>query len=132
MSEFTINRIIIGIGSNTDTADTAVRSAMEWCSETFSNTLASSVYTTAPVGMKAIAAGRDYCNGVIAAETLLSKEDVIDSLKNYEINHGRDISSRSSGIVPIDLDLVVYNDMILRPMDFERDYFRRGFEEIKI
>lgn len=127
-----MNRIAIGIGSNSDNADSSVNSAIVWCSEIFSNVVASSVYITDPVGKKAISVGRRYSNAVIVGNTPLSKDEIITSLKDYENNHGRTLASRSTGIVTIDLDLVIYNDEILKPTDINRDYFRLGFEEIGI
>ena len=127
-----MNRIAIGIGSNSHNADNSVKSAIVWCSEIFYNVVASSVYITDPVGKKAISVGRRYSNAVIVGNTPLNKDEIITSLKVNENNHGRTLSSRSTGIVTIDLDLVIYNDEILKPTDINRDYFRLGFEEIGI
>ena len=48
----------------------------------------------------------------------------------YELNAGRDESARRRGDVPIDIDLMIWNGIVLRPRDMEREYFLRGFREL--
>lgn len=50
-----------------------------------------------------------------------------DHLKHYEISAGR---VRGAKNVLIDLDLVVFDGKIVRPVDFSRNYFSIGYREL--
>ena len=62
--------------------------------------------------------------------TDLSIEEIRMILKSIECELGREIDDKISGIVKIDIDLVRYNDVILKPRDYKRDYFRRGLQQL--
>ena len=44
--------------------------------------------------------------------------------------YGRTQVDTLEGIIPIDLDLVIWNQHIKRPKDFERHYFNQGYREL--
>lgn len=131
MKESASNTIVIGIGSNADAAHRNVHNAVEWCRKTFIDMNASSIYSTLPFGKKATAVGLGYFNCVVKARTILDAGSVEQLLKDYESAHGRDLENRRKGIVPIDLDLVMYGNYVLRPQEIDRDYFSRGFNELE-
>lgn len=124
------HRAVIGIGSNTADSKVNVEAAIAWCAGYFSAVDYSSVYSTRPYGAKACAVGYDYTNAVVIAITDMEAADVNDALKHYETEHGRDSGSRASGIVTIDLDLVIYDDKVLRPQEINREYFAKGYNEL--
>lgn len=115
----------ISIGSNHADKYANVVAALAWLGQTFHDVRASSIYLTAPVS----GVGEDYCNAV--AICMVQKpdgaEEVTRRLKMYEAAHGRTPQS-----VTIDLDLVIYDGEILRPKDFQREYFKRGFAELGV
>lgn len=115
--------MVISLGCNSSDKYIRVATALEWLKETFQEVRSSSMYTTAPI----CGIGDDYCNAVAICQcaTECGPTYVTDMLKEYERTHGR-----TSHTVTIDLDLVMYNDDILRPKDFKREYFQRGFKEL--
>ena len=50
--------------------------------------------------------------------------------KKWEKQCGRDEEAKKHGIVPIDLDIVIWNDTVLRPKELSRDYFITGYRQI--
>ena len=86
---------------------------------------ASDSYLTAGVGEKSV--GLTYCNAVFELATELSAGELACVLKEYEVLRGRRHGERQ---VVIDLDLVVFNGDVLRPLDFVRSYFSRGYEAL--
>ena len=52
-------------------------------------------------------------NAVAVCESEHSHNDLNDMLKQYEINCGRSKESKLNGVIPIDLDIVIANDIIL-------------------
>lgn len=125
-----LHRVVIGIGSNTADSRANVEEAVGWCKMFFNTTVCSTLYSTRPYGAKACSVGFDYTNAVVIATTDLDAKTVNESLKRYETQHGRDSVSRVSGIVTIDLDLVIYDDMVMRPQEINREYFAKGYKEI--
>ena len=130
MIEARLHRAVIGIGSNTADSRANVEAAVAWCISQFNTVVCSSVYSTRPYGAKACAVGFDYTNTVVIAMTEKGAGTINDMLKSYEAEHGRDSNSRTSGIVTIDLDLVMYDDNVMRPQEIDREYFAKGYREI--
>lgn len=85
----------------------------------------SATYRTDGVGAKS--AGMIYHNAVIELLTPLDSLKLNAELKHYEDIGGRD---RSTPIISIDLDLVVYDDEVLRPGDFSHSYFLTGYRQL--
>ncbi|MDE7145874.1 MAG: hypothetical protein K2O30_06970 [Duncaniella sp.] len=51
-------------------------------------------------------------------------------MKSWESDHGPTQGATFEGIIPIDLDLVIWDSRIMRPKDFERHYFNQGYREL--
>lgn len=74
------------------------------------------------------ALGDCYANIVISGTCHKSADEWIMAAREYETNHGRTPLSKSLGIMPVDVDLVTFDNSILKPQQFHRPYFRRAFE----
>lgn len=64
-------------------------------------------------------------NVLAIAETDFAPEEVIEKIKQIERAVGRTPRDKYMGKVIIDIDLLKYNDKILRPEDFEREYVQQ-------
>lgn len=100
---------------------------MKWLNGRFYIKSASIVYSTPEIS------GRfaEYSNAVTIAYTHMSQPEIIKALKSYECHNGRTKSSKASGRVTIDIDLIAYDDSILRPKELNRNYFTIGWNQIK-
>jgi 2-amino-4-hydroxy-6-hydroxymethyldihydropteridine diphosphokinase len=87
----------------------------------------SDIYDTPPFS----GVGSDYVNTVVAISTDLTLETIDALCKEYERHEGRDDTCRSRGIVPIDMDVVIYGDTIVRPHEVSRYYFQQGYCSLK-
>ena len=119
-------RVIIGIGSNTADRHAMMHQAVAFLVTVLDRTVVSEIYPTEPEGQ----ACHPYLNAVIMGETDLEREALCKILKSYEQANGRTDSGKLQDIVPIDLDLVVDGDEVLRPEDFKRQYFTIGYNRI--
>ena len=54
----------------------------------------------------------DYLNGVVKIETRLNPNDLLAELQNIELQQGR-VRSERWGARPLDLDIVLYGDLVL-------------------
>ena len=66
----------------------------------------------------------DYYNQLLFGTTDLSVEQLIEALKQIEINMGRTQTAREQGIVCIDLDLMLYDEQRYHLRDWERPYIQ--------
>ncbi|WP_289712702.1 2-amino-4-hydroxy-6-hydroxymethyldihydropteridine diphosphokinase [uncultured Muribaculum sp.] len=119
--------IILSVGSNTKSSRWRVKNALKWLNGCFYIKSASIVYSTPEIS------GRfaEYSNAVAIAYTHMSQPEIIKALKSYECHNGRTKSSKASGRVTIDIDLIAYDDSILRPKELNRNYFTIGWNQIK-
>lgn len=118
-----MNNIVICIGSNQERHN--VENALLWLSELFEESVYSSIYETPAVNC----GGRNYHNSVLRGRTNTSHEELNELIKEYELSCGRDSNARQKGLVPIDIDIVIYNDEIIRPWDYRQNFFKIGFLE---
>ena len=121
-----MNRYVISIGSNSADRDIQLAKAIDWLSSIAKSIKASSVYCTEAINQ----VDNEYMNAVAICESEHSHNDLNDMLKQYEINCGRSKESKLNGVIPIDLDIVIANDIILRPVDYNREYFKIGWNKL--
>lgn len=116
---------IISIGSNFGNREKNVRNAIEWLSSNDDVIIIkrSDIYETPEV----YGNGSAYINAVAEIGTSLSLGLLTDRVKKFEISSGRNSECRDLGLVPIDIDIVVWNQEVIRPKDFSCDFFKIGY-----
>ena len=122
---------IISLGSNLPIAEAEAKlaAAQSFLRDLLSDDiLFSSQYSTPGVGS---GVGKTYVNSVAFGLTSLTEEQIIPALKAYEIDNGRDLETKRQGIVPIDIDLLIFGENIIKPRDLSQSYVTRGLREIK-
>ena len=77
-----------------------------------------------------LGSGSPYCNVVLEIETPKCETELEVMFKDYEFRAGRTSQRRERGEVPVDIDIVIWDDRIRRPLDFNSAYFRKGFSQI--
>ena len=101
-------RVYISIGSNTQ-REHYIRSGVRALAENFLSLTLSPVYESESVGFD----GHNFYNLVAAVETDLSPQDVDKLLKKIEDENQRDRSGPRFSGRTLDLDLLLYDDVIL-------------------
>ena len=122
-----MNSIVITIGSNSRDRQWQVEHAIEWLNKFLSSTRVSSIYNSEADNHR----DPDYLNAVLAGECKLDFESIQKKVKEYESVCGRTPASKLEGNVPMDLDIIIWNDEIIRPDDYKKEYFQTGWNEIK-
>lgn len=69
-----------------------------------------------------------FSNQLARFSTPLSAEEVRLLLKGVEKAHGRTPEDKAQGIVKLDLDLLMYDDTVLKPEDMSREFVKAGME----
>ncbi|MEE8340342.1 MAG: 2-amino-4-hydroxy-6-hydroxymethyldihydropteridine diphosphokinase [Xanthomonadales bacterium] len=103
----------IGLGSNLANPGAQLREALLYLEETAGIELRkiSGIYRTAPWGKRDQA---DFLNAVTMIETELQPGELLDVLLQIEQQMGRDRSVGRWGPRCIDLDLLTYNDLVMK------------------
>lgn len=69
-------------------------------------------------------------NQVVSLKTSLSAEELRTVLKGIEQAQGRLPEDKAQGIVKLDIDLLKYDEVILKPNDMEREFVMEGIRQI--
>lgn len=67
-----------------------------------------------------------YQNQIVRATCDADYENFLRTTKGVEAVLGRKPEHKEQGIVPIDIDIVVFDGNVMRPLDYQSDYYRQG------
>lgn len=113
-----LNKIILSLGSNRESEANIRQSDELLCSYLTSVTFSEAVYTEA-VGLPE---GGVFLNQVAIGYTEEQPETIRQALKQMERQLGRTPEGKAKGCIPIDIDLLQWNELVLKPADLEREY----------
>lgn len=117
----TSNRIILSLGSNQN-RERNMDWAVEFLENAFDHIFFSERIETPPCG--SLTGSSPFLNQIAITYTSLNIEDLTLCLKTIEKKIGRCPEDKSKGIIPIDIDLLQWNETILKPEDMQRDYIQ--------
>lgn len=122
-----MHKAFVSIGSNVADAEILIHHALKSLSDISVSYEVSSIYQTEALnGIDA-----HYMNCVVYLKTEFDFESLTKRLKDIESEFGRTPDSKSKGLIELDLDIVVFDDNIIRPKDFCYDYFKIGYGQLK-
>ena len=94
----------------------------------FPNIRFSKEMTTEAIGDKFLS---PFSNQVARLETSLTIEEIRNLLKKIEKDNRRLPEDKEQGIVKLDIDLLTFDDLILKPNDMEKDYVLEGISSLQ-
>ncbi|MCP4494903.1 MAG: 2-amino-4-hydroxy-6-hydroxymethyldihydropteridine diphosphokinase [Gammaproteobacteria bacterium] len=103
-----MSKVYVSLGSNMDRLANIEKSVMA-LREVFGELKLSPVYSSAAVGFD----GDDFLNLVVGLESALTVQQVVAKLRGIEDGLGRDRSQPRYSSRPIDLDILMFDDLIL-------------------
>lgn len=121
-----IHSCLICMGSNLERR-TRMASARAALSEAFPDIRFSPELETEAIGSRFLS---PFSNQLGRFSTPLSAEEVRCLLKGIEKAHGRTPEDKAQGIVKLDLDLLVYDDTMLKPEDMERWFVKHSCQSL--
>ncbi|MBD5173496.1 MAG: 2-amino-4-hydroxy-6-hydroxymethyldihydropteridine diphosphokinase [Bacteroidales bacterium] len=119
------HKVYLSIGSNHENCSAFVQQAAERLKSTLSDWKMCHPYKTKAIN----GLGADYLNAVAVGNWLGDKESLNKICKSIELDLGR-THDRMSHSVEIDIDIVCFDGEVLRPVDYSREYFSKGFNEL--
>ncbi|MDE6842635.1 MAG: 2-amino-4-hydroxy-6-hydroxymethyldihydropteridine diphosphokinase [Muribaculaceae bacterium] len=125
-------KVTLSLGSNCGDRRTMLSHAIEWLEGRLGAMETSDFYETSaladkegrcthPTYMNAVVRGIYYGDGAAALQT---------EAKQYEEAVGRDAEARLRGCVPIDIDVVISDGIVLRERDAASRFFTIGLEQL--
>ncbi|MDE6558844.1 MAG: 2-amino-4-hydroxy-6-hydroxymethyldihydropteridine diphosphokinase [Muribaculaceae bacterium] len=120
-------KYVISLGSNCGFREQHLLHALNSLAEISDSIYSSTHYESPALGGSA----PHYLNAVAEIETPIPLDDLNRYLKQLEVAEGRDSEARAEGRVPLDADVVVVDDEVIRPKDYSQFFFKRGFEELR-
>ena len=94
----------------------------------FPNIRFSKEMTTEAIGDKFLS---PFSNQVAKLETSLTIEEIRNLLKKIEKDNRRLPEDKEQGIVKLDIDLLTFDDLILKPNDMEKGYVLEGISSLQ-
>lgn len=117
----------LSFGSNCGDRRKMIEDALSWAAEILFPAESSHIYETPELHGQ----GAPYLNAVLKGNTSLTMEELNQKLKKYELEAGRDSECRKLGKVPIDIDIVIWENTIIREKDFSSQFFQIGYTSIR-
>lgn len=121
-----MNDCIIGIGSNIG-ADTNILEMLKFLAGDVEIVQVSQMVQTKPIG---ITGQPDYTNGAVCIRTEMDLETLSSYLKKLEDQMGRDRRQKKYGSRNIDLDILIWNNAVVDPDYYTRDFLRNSAAEL--
>lgn len=123
-----LNKIILSLGANNN-SEINIAAADDLLRSNFVSIHFSEPVYTEPIGD--IKTGL-FLNQVAIAYTSNYPDEINKILKQVERALGRTPESKEQGIIPIDIDLLQWNEQVLKPDDLQRDYVRSLLRTLSI
>lgn len=118
--------VVISLGSNCGLRKENVEAATRFLGTVLTEMRASSIYETPEIhGLPHL-----YMNAVLEGNFSGEFDELHEMCKIYEKENGRDENARNRGDVPIDLDIVTWDEEIIRPRDFSMEFFKIGYRQL--
>lgn len=73
-----------------------------------------------------------FCNQLGVFSTTFSIEEVKIRFRKIEKLAGRLPSDKIMEVVKLDIDLLKYDETILKPNDLQRDYIKKGLDDLEV
>ncbi|MEM7027763.1 MAG: 2-amino-4-hydroxy-6-hydroxymethyldihydropteridine diphosphokinase [Pseudomonadota bacterium] len=108
--------VYLGIGSNID-RENNIRGGLHVLAERFGKLLISPVYRCTSVGFD----GEDFYNLVVSFITHKTIDEIIDETKKIEFNYGRKRNETRYSSRTLDIDLLLYGDVVDPKYDIPRE-----------
>lgn len=118
--------VTISIGSNCGDRKGSVVKAIQWLETILMQIRCSEVYET-PC---ALHEGKPYINAVMEGFFSGDAFQLNDLLKEKEREMGRSEKCREKGDVPIDIDIVICDNVVYKPWDYRQKFFNIGYSQI--
>ena len=123
----TINTCILCMGSNFE-RDIHLNAARKALKEQFSGISFGKEIETEAIGEIYLS---PFSNQIAKFETTLAPDEIRSIFKDIEHQNGRLPEEKALGIVKLDIDLLSFNNLVLKPEDLHREYIQKELSNLE-
>ena len=123
----TINTCILCMGSNFE-RDIHLNAAQKALKEQFSGISFGKEIETEAIGEIYLS---PFSNQIAKFETTLAPDEIRSIFKDIEHQNGRLPEEKALGIVKLDIDLLTFNNLVLKPEDLHREYIQKELSNLE-
>lgn len=116
---------LLSLGANTPNKREAITNAIKAIGQIASITAQTPIYETPAEGS---IVAQPYANALLLITTAGEYATLRETFKNWEKETGRTPQSKLQGIVPLDIDIIKWNDTLLKERDMEYEYMKKGLQ----
>lgn len=116
---------LISLGSNTPDKHTILADTINRIKELAEVTAQTPIYETDAEGNITAA---PYANALLQISTDTDYDTLLGTFKSWEQAAGRTRQSKLQGIIPLDIDIISWNDTLLKERDMQFAYMQRGLK----
>lgn len=116
---------LLSLGANTTDKREAITNAIKAIGQIASITAQTPIYETPAEGS---IVAQPYANALLLISTSSEYATLRETFKTWERNAGRTPQSKLQGIVPLDIDIIKWNDTLLKERDMEFEYMKKGLQ----
>ncbi len=120
-----MNKALISLGANHNNRIETLKQTIEIIKQDVKITACTPVYESNAEGKST---DKIYANALLLIESETDFDTLYNYYKQLEKEAGRTPAMREQGIVPLDIDIVKWNDHILKPRDMNYQYMQKGLE----
>ena len=121
-------KALLSLGANTPDKRQRLADAMTTIAQIAHIEAETPIYETPAEGSVATL---PYANALLLIETSAEYEELRATFKEWERNAGRTPESKAQGVIPLDIDIVVWNEQIIKERDMEFEYMKLGMKLLK-
>lgn len=121
-----MHRCIICLGTNTE-SEYHISLAGKVLSDLFPRILWGEIVETVPEETES---ANSYLNQAAVIETDMSFEELKLLFKDIEKECGRTPEGKQKGVIPLDIDLLVFDVKIMKPADMEKKYVKQALSTL--
>lgn len=118
--------VVVSLGSNYGDRIAEIKAGIEWLQSVLSDCVSSSIYPTPDC----LGGHKEYMNAVVKGKTCIPLRELDRMCKEYEKSQGRTQQKRDNGDVPIDIDIVILDGVIIKERDARQRFFLIGYSMI--
>lgn len=122
-----MNSYVICLGSNTLQRDATLAAAVAALGKISTTHVATRPYACESYN----GLGATYHNIVMSGSTHIDLDELVVLTKQLEVDAGRLPDSKTTGIMPLDVDIVVWNDEVISSDDYTRLHFIIGYNMLR-
>ena len=121
-------KALISLGANTADKKQRVDNCITAISHIAHIMAKTPIYETPAEGSVATT---EYANALLVIECKTEYEALRSTFKQWEIDAGRTPESKQQGIVSLDIDIISWNDHVIKERDMEFEYMKKGLQYLE-